>query len=353
MTKTRLQRLIIHAPSIHCGGGLVLLEALMQALALQRYPVFALLDTRLPEQFAIPEKVQVTKFPPSLQGRFLAEKKLEEIVNADDIILCLGLPPLSRLPGKVILFLQNRLLLDSKTIFLVHYGLRVGLRIFLERIWLRIKKNNVDQYVVQTPSMKNALHNSLNIMQKITVQPFLTTDQEFSRQVEKQLKKDAAYDFIYVASGDYHKNHRKLVEAWCLLAEQGIYPHLCLTIDALHYAKLCHWIEEKIQKCNLKITNKGALPHNEVLLLYQQSQALIFPSIFESFGLPLIEARKMGLPILASELDFVRDTIDPEETFDPSSGLSISRAVKRFLNVPHEDLILVKAEDFLKTIVIN
>ncbi len=59
--------------------------------------------------------------------------------------------------------------------------------------------------------------------------------------------------------------------------------------------------------------------------------ALIFPSKTESLGLPLIEAASAGLPIIASELDFVRDVCVPNETFDPYSSTSISRAVKRLL----------------------
>ncbi|MDA9221646.1 glycosyltransferase, partial [Methylophilaceae bacterium] len=74
----------------------------------------------------------------------------------------------------------------------------------------------------------------------------------------------------------------------------------------------------------------GYLIHSEIIKLYNQSNALIYPSLLESFGLPLVEASQLNLPILASELDYVRDVIDPIEVFDPTSPISISRAVKRF-----------------------
>ena len=66
--------------------------------------------------------------------------------------------------------------------------------------------------------------------------------------------------------------------------------------------------------------------------LLKLSKTLIFPSKFESYGLPIVEAKMHNLKIIASEKDYVRDLIDPEETFDPDSDLSISRAVKRFMN---------------------
>jgi glycosyltransferase involved in cell wall biosynthesis len=95
----------------------------------------------------------------------------------------------------------------------------------------------------------------------------------------------------------------------------------------------------------------GSLSHGDVLKLYKDMGALIYPSTFESFGLPLIEARQAGLPVLASELDYVRDVIDPEQSFDPYSATSIARAVKRFMAVDELLLPLLDAKGFLDKII--
>ena len=71
----------------------------------------------------------------------------------------------------------------------------------------------------------------------------------------------------------------------------------------------------------------------EINDLYSVSRALIFPSLNESFGLPLLEAQYLGIPIIASELDYVREVVDPIETFNPQSANSIATAVKRFIGV--------------------
>jgi hypothetical protein len=62
----------------------------------------------------------------------------------------------------------------------------------------------------------------------------------------------------------------------------------------------------------------------------------------------LIEARQAGLPILASELDYVRDVIDPEQTFYPGSPTSIARAVNRFIGIEEQALPLLDAQDFME-----
>jgi glycosyltransferase involved in cell wall biosynthesis len=107
------------------------------------------------------------------------------------------------------------------------------------------------------------------------------------------------------------------------------------------------------QRYGLKVQNGGQLSHQEVLALYKKSGAAIFPSTLESFGLPLIEARQAGLPVLASELDYVRDVLDPEQTFDPESALSIARAVKRFMGIEEQPLPLLCAKSFLEYVLSN
>lgn len=66
--------------------------------------------------------------------------------------------------------------------------------------------------------------------------------------------------------------------------------------------------------------------------------------------MPLVEARQAGLQVVASELDFVRDVLDPDETFDPDSSISIARAVKQFLGISEQGLPLHDASGFMKYI---
>ena len=126
-------------------------------------------------------------------------------------------------------------------------------------------------------------------------------------------------------------------------------PSLALTLSSRD-ALLLDWIKQQIETHSLKITNLGQLPHDKLLSIYGKSTALIFPSISESFGLPLIEACQVGLPILASELDFVRDVCEPQQTFDPNSPNSIARAVRRFIGQSDMPLIPASATDFLSAV---
>ena len=343
-------KLIVHAVNIHVGGGKSLLLALLNALPAD-IPVLITLDVRLELPAILPANLCIIRVAPTIGARFAAEKKLTQLAQAGDLVLCFGnLPPWFKLAGHVLTFVQNRYLID--TVSLKSFSWKTRLRLLCERLWLACKANNVDEFLVQTPSMQRVFNASGRARgRQIHVLPFSNISQGYCRNFNTLLPKSPLPTFIYVASGEPHKNHRNLVAAWCLLAQEGIFPSLKLTLAQSANQKLCRWLDHQIKSFQLKVENLGMLSHADVQGQYAKAQALIFPSVFESFGLPLIEARQAGLAVLASELDYVRDVVDPEEAFDPASPISIAQAVKRFLGLANAPLPLLDARAFLTTIV--
>lgn len=339
--------LILHAPNVHQGGGAALLTALITASAGGMHCVVTV-DERFPLLQDLPENVVMERVPPTLVGRLRAEWRLRNATSVDDVVLCLGnLPPLFRLPSKVILFLQNRLLVED--ISLKEFRLPIRLRILVERLWLRARLNNVQRVLVQTPTMQRTVKVGLGAVADVL--PFVKDGKEVLRHQEQVGQRAIRFDFLYVASGEPHKNHLRLIDAWQLLAAEGIRPSLCVTLFSERHVGLCRHITDASAKHCLNITNVGLVPAEQIQKLYGETQALIYPSLMESFGIPLIEARLACLPVLAAELDYVRDVLDPEQTFDPESAISIARAVKRFLDVDECPLPLLDAKSFIEQIV--
>ena len=64
-----------------------------------------------------------------------------------------------------------------------------------------------------------------------------------------------------------------------------------------------------------------------------------------------MEAKFLKMPILAPELDYVRDIVDPDQVFDPNSAISISRAIKRFLKLPNKFDPALNANQFINTLI--
>ena len=329
-------RLVVHAPNLHQGGGRTLLLALLQAA--RDRDCRLILDERM-DTGALAGATVCLRVPPSIAGRLGAERALRRLAADADAVLCLGnLPPLFSLAAPVTLYLQNRNLVGPRD--LSEFRVSDRLRIAVERAWLRSRMSNVDEIVVQTPTMAELVRR--HFRREARVLPFLPEEMTARAPQAKR------FDLIYVATGEPHKNHRTLVEAWALLASEGIRPSLCLVLGT-NDARLTAWIEERARG-GLDLHLFRGLPRVEVLRLYGASRALVFPSGFESLGLPLLEAQAAGLPILAGELDYVRDVVQPAQTFDPASAVSIARAVKRHLGVQEARVSPVTAEVLLEEI---
>lgn len=305
---------------------------------------WAQLDMRIKSKELFTKKITNYSVQRSVWSRLWAELRLHQRCAAGDTVLCFhGLPPFFRLRGHVVVFVQNKLLFDSSS--LDGYPFLTRIRLIGERWWTRILSRNCDRYIVQTPSMASLVGNVVGSQVPISVLPFISRGPGMLPcPIQASIPQ---YDFVYVASGEAHKNHGNLLLAWRLLAEAGLKPSLALTVDAFAYPILASEIEKYRDRDVLNIVNLGNVASADMPTLYRSSSALIFPSLVESFGLPLIEATEVGLPVLASELDYVRDVIEPVETFDPKSPLSIARAVRRFLKNPDPITPVGTAEQFL------
>lgn len=327
-----MKRLVLYAPNVHTGGGLVLLRALLARWPRSGMELTALLDSRARDALSLPDACRVHWVVASAASRLKAEFDLRRLASeAGSVVFCFhGLPPILPNRAKVIVFQQNRNYLGLNA--LSSFPWRTRIRLAFERLIGRLFRQRVTTYIVQTPTMERELiawyrrGGRSESVPNVRVLPFM----EDKALTIERLGIGANYDFVYVADGEAHKNHRALLRAWRLLAEEGLRPTLALTLTPRD-CNLRNEVETVKRDSNLAITDLGLLPHGEVLALYRRTRALIFPSTSESLGLPLIEASRLGLPILAGELDYVRDVCIPCETFDPSSPISIARAVKRFL----------------------
>lgn len=334
--------LVIVAYNISVGGGKVLLGQLIKSLEDQK-EVEIWLDTR--NTIDIPSIWIKHYVKPDILSRLKAESKIAFSSGGKVHLFFGNLPPLFplRKGAKVYQYLQNRYLLLATSIKSSSNVNWLSLRSFIERWWFRLRYRPQFTCLVQTQDMKSAF---LRIFPngRCEILPFLDPI-ENGGYVGHSDK-----NFIYVASPDPHKNHMQLIEAMKLLAVEGIKPELKLIFDKEKNLKLCRVIDECNSNFETRIRAVGPLSHQSVLEEYKTSRCLIFPSSIESLGLPLIEATWLGLDVLAPELDYVRELIDPLETFDPNSSVSIKRAIKRYLRMPEKKIRILSSYEFSRRI---
>lgn len=311
--------LIVHATNVHQGGGRSLLLPLLEAL---EAPALVHLDQRLMPLPKLPDGVEVRTYAPSVRQRFAAERHLHKTAGASDVILCFGnLPPLFPTSTRTVVFIQNRYMVDRHGLSALPWTVRV--RLSVERLWLKHCLRDAE-LVVQTPTMAWAAERATG--RPAAVYGFVATPE--TGWLTQDNLADQDIDFLYVASPEPHKNHRNLLLAWGILAAEGAAPSLGLTLPTNAPAELRAQIEV-LQGLGAPIEVIEPCAPGEMKALYARARAMIYPSLLESFGLPLLEAQSCGLPIVAAERDYVRDIVVPRETFDPLSPVSIARAVQR------------------------
>ncbi len=139
-----------------------------------------------------------------------------------------------------------------------------------------------------------------------------------------------------------HKNWDRLLTAFQTLRERG--HDLRLAVCGLP-GKSWDELRLKIDQAELseRVHLLGWQPRDTVLTLFRFAEALVFPSTFEGFGMPVIEAMAAGAPVVCSDIPPLRETADGCATFfDPLSADSIADAVEKTLNDAEHRAALVE-----------
>jgi len=194
-----------------------------------------------------------------------------------------------------------------------------------------IKKNLIKLYnkpnytwALQTENQLDLIIKTFKINKsKILIVPIFSKRKIYTTSKNKN-------QFIYPATYNSHKNHLTLIIAFVQAAKNTNKEiNLILTISKKEFEDLNLNIE--IPK-NLKINLKGTLSQDELFYNLSMSEFMIFPSIYESFGLPLIEGIYSKCKILASDLDYVNQVILPSLVFDPKNVDSIESVILKAIN---------------------
>jgi glycosyltransferase involved in cell wall biosynthesis len=127
-------------------------------------------------------------------------------------------------------------------------------------------------------------------------------------------------DFLlYPARGWPHKNHAMLFEAMRLL------PGRTLVLT------------EYDGETPAGVRSLGRVSHPELASLYRRAAAVVFPSLYEGFGQPTLEAMACGCPVACSNVAALPEVVgDAARLFDPTSPRDIAAAVQDVLAAPEE-----------------
>jgi glycosyltransferase involved in cell wall biosynthesis len=92
-----------------------------------------------------------------------------------------------------------------------------------------------------------------------------------------------------------------------------------------------------------RVRSTGWISQRDLEGLYAVATCCVYPSLFEGFGLPVLEAMRRGVPLACSDATSLPEVAgDAAEFFDPSSEAAIAAAVSRLLTDPARAAELVR-----------
>lgn len=137
---------------------------------------------------------------------------------------------------------------------------------------------------------------------------------------------------LYVGSNKPHKNLARLVQAWAAVLEGIVEPHT-LVLAGRRDPRYSH-VEREIEHLGLeeRVRYIQDAPDETLAALYSGAKVFVFPSLYEGFGLPVLEAMSCGAAVACANCSSLPEIVgDSGILFDPRLIESIANAIIELL----------------------
>lgn len=179
---------------------------------------------------------------------------------------------------------------------------------------------------VSNSAMENILHNFPDLPpQKITAIPHGL--EEFARKdfpAETIKNVESKYGIIepfifYLGTIEPRKNLERLINAY------EIFTTWRKDVPLLVLGGKKGWLSEGIYQRAMLLKDKirftGFIEEEDLPVLYSRASLFVFPSLYEGFGLPLLEAMSFGVPIIASDIPTNREVLGEAGYYFPAEDV--------------------------------
>ena len=223
-----------------------------------------------------------------------------------------------------------------------------NIQAFLRRIYVRLQIKMSDYIITVSNYTKNDIINRFNIDSNKIYVTYEDTDNKISLPNFRNYKKY----FLFVGEIEKTKNVQAIIEAFNLLPKEykNEYEVRLVGKKGNDFENVINIINK--YKLNSKVKFYDYVSEEELFNMYKEAFAFVFPSKFEGFGLPVLEAMRMNIPVICSNKTSIPEVGgDAVLTFDPTCYEHLKNHMLNIIlkNELREELILkgeVRASDF-------
>ncbi|NOH45049.1 glycosyltransferase family 4 protein [Vibrio cyclitrophicus] len=228
--------------------------------------------------------------------------------------------------AKKIVVIHDLIFMRSKSELPLSMSLYQTLGRYYRRLVVPKVAKNSDVIITVSEYTKSELIGKLNISEsKIKVIPNSISNKWFGPYAGLSERKP----YLFTVAGEApSKNVPKLIEAFSL-AKKHIGNNVTLRIAGIKVAHHSEFIEiAKKFKIESDVEFLGFISDHELQLQYREARLFIFASLFEGFGIPLLEAMASGTPVCCSNSTSLPEVVgDASLLFDPCDVNDISKSI--------------------------
>jgi glycosyltransferase involved in cell wall biosynthesis len=138
---------------------------------------------------------------------------------------------------------------------------------------------------------------------------------------------------LFIGRLEERKNIVRIIEAFEILKEKYAIPHEFLLVGkpGFGYGR----IQAKIQDSRFKIHIRelGYVTEEEKWTLLQNAEVFLFPTLYEGFGIPVLEAQSVGVPVVTSNTSSLPEVAGEGAVFvDPLQAEGIAAGIQKLLS---------------------
>lgn len=138
--------------------------------------------------------------------------------------------------------------------------------------------------------------------------------------------------FLYVGRHDKYKNLQRLINAFAALANNSDYELWIAGPADKRYTPI---LQAQVESLNLtnQVKFLSYVPYEQLPIIINQALALVFPSLWEGFGLPVLEAMACGTPVITSNIASLPEVAgDAAILVNPDNIKEITEAMQMLAN---------------------
>jgi glycosyltransferase involved in cell wall biosynthesis len=138
---------------------------------------------------------------------------------------------------------------------------------------------------------------------------------------------------LFVGRLEERKNICGIIDAFGVLKEKYGIDHKLVLVGKFGYGE--EGIRNKIENCKYKkdIILPGYVPDKEKFELLENADVFMFPTFYEGFGLPILEAQSAGTPVVTSDISSMPEVAgEGAALVDPNDTNAIAEAVNKFIS---------------------